>query len=115
MNKLDKTCCYIALLVCVFTLSSTVLAKENPLAPDSIKGTVKVNAEGVIELVEKYEGLIVVDSRIKADRKQGYIEGSIGLQDIDTSCDSLAKTIPNKSNPSLFYCNGMGLLRQNLI
>ena len=107
MNKLDKTCCYIALLVCVFTLSSTVLAKEKPLAPDSIKGTVKVNAEGVVELVEKYENLVVVDSRITADRKQGYIEGSIGLPDIDTSCDSLAKTIPSKANPSLFYCNGV--------
>ncbi len=107
MNRLNRSCCYIGLMICIFMLSGTAVAKEMPLAPDSIKGTTKVNAEGVIELVEKYEDLIVVDSRIKADRKQGYIEGSIGLQDIDTTCDTLAKTIPSKTNPSLFYCNGV--------
>lgn len=70
MNRLNKSCCYTGLMLCIFMLSGTAVAKEMPLAPDSIKGTVKVNAEGVIDLVEKYEDLIVVDSRITADRKQ---------------------------------------------
>ncbi len=107
MNKLDKVCCYMGLMICIFVLSGTAFAKEAPLAPDSIKGTVKVNAEGVIELVEKHENLVMVDSRIKADRKQGYIEGSISLPDIDTSCDSLAKIIPKKDSVAIFYCNGV--------
>ena len=86
---------------------SVLTAKEMPLAPESIKGTTRVDAEGVIDLVGKHENMIMVDSRIIADRKQGYIEGSIGLPDIDTTCDSLAKVIPKKNSMALFYCNGV--------
>jgi rhodanese-related sulfurtransferase len=107
MNKLDNICSYMVLAVCILMLSGTVAAKEMPLAPESIKGTTRVDAEGVIDLVEKHSDLIMVDSRIKADRKQGYIEGSISLPDIDTTCDSLAKIIPKKESMSLFYCNGV--------
>jgi rhodanese-related sulfurtransferase len=107
MNKLDNICFYVGLVVCIFMFSGTATAKEMPLSPESIKGTTKVNAEGVIDLVEKHENLIMIDSRITADRKQGYIEGSIALPDIDTSCDSLAKIIPKKTSMTLFYCNGI--------
>jgi rhodanese-related sulfurtransferase len=65
-----------------------------------------VDAEGVLELAEKNPELVIVDARIRQDRLQGYIEGSISLPDVDTSCESLAKVIPRKSTPVLFYCNG---------
>ncbi|WP_455366992.1 rhodanese-like domain-containing protein, partial [Kaarinaea lacus] len=43
-----------------------------------------------------------------SDRESaGWIEGSVGLPDYDTSAESLAKHIPSKSTPVLFYCNGV--------
>jgi len=76
-------------------------------SPENIPGSVKVTAEGFIDLVDTIPELIVIDSRIPGDRKQGYVEGSISLPDVETTCDSLAKKIPNKTHPTLFYCNGV--------
>jgi len=76
-------------------------------SPESIEGTTKVTAEQLIELVGEIPNLIIVDSRIPGDRKQGFIEGSISLPDVDTNCESLAKTIAKKTSPVLFYCNGV--------
>jgi rhodanese-related sulfurtransferase len=75
--------------------------------PDQIPGTTRVDADGVIKLVEKTPNLVIVDSRVSGDRKQGFIEGSISLPDEETSCASLAKAIPSKATPALFYCNGV--------
>lgn len=75
--------------------------------PDQIPGATRVDADGVIKLVEKFPDLTIVDSRVSADRKQGYIEGSISLPDDETHCASLAKAIPSKATPALFYCNGV--------
>lgn len=91
-------------LTCLLTIN-TVLAVE--ISPESIEGTTKVDAEGFIELADKTPSLIIIDSRIPGDRKQGYIEGSISLPDVNTHCDSLAKLINKKTAPSLFYCNGI--------
>lgn len=76
-------------------------------SPEDIPGSVKVTAEGFIDLVDTIPNLIVIDSRIPGDRKQGYVEGSISLPDIETSCKSLATKIPAKDSPTLFYCNGV--------
>lgn len=76
-------------------------------SPESIEGTTKVNAEEFISLVEKLPELTIIDSRIPGDRKQGYIEGSLSLPDVDTTCESLTKFISKKDAPSLFYCNGV--------
>jgi len=95
------------------TILSSVMAITSyadasaPKSPESIDGTTKVTAEGFIELVETKPDLIIIDSRIPGDRKQGYVEGSISLPDIDTTCDSLAKNIPEKTSAALFYCNGV--------
>jgi len=62
---------------------------------------------GLISLVEKIADLTLVDSRIPGDRKQGFIEGSLSLPDVETTCDSLAKVISAKNAPTLFYCNGV--------
>ncbi len=73
---------------------------------DHIPGVNKVNAEQLIELATEIPNLLIIDSRIVSDRAHGHIEGSTSLPDINTDCDSLAETIPDKQQPALFYCNG---------
>ena len=80
-------------------------AKEN-LSPLTITGTLKVNAEELIELAGKTDDLIIIDSRIKSDRQQGYIEGSLSLPDSETSCATLSEILTHKKSPVVFYCNG---------
>lgn len=75
--------------------------------PATIEGSSTVDAEGTIEMIQNNENLILVDARITKDRSHGYIEGSISLADIDTTCATLAAIIPSKSTPALFYCNGV--------
>jgi rhodanese-related sulfurtransferase len=83
------------------------LAGEEQDAPLLIPGTTKVFAEDILDLVEKIPNLLIIDARIRTDRSQGYIEGSISLPDIKTKCATLAKVIPKKNTPVLFYCNGV--------
>jgi len=84
-----------------------VMGGETPVvSPDSIPGTTKVDAEGVLQLVHQLPRLIVIDARIVSDRLQGYIEDSVSLPDIKTNCASLKKLSADRSTPLLFYCNG---------
>ena len=76
-------------------------------APLLIPGTSKISAEDVLDLAEKIPELIIIDSRIRSDRKQGYIEGSVSLPDIETNCKTLSKVIPTKKSAVIFYCNGV--------
>ena len=77
------------------------------VSPETIDGVINVGAEGLIEKVMEIPELVLIDSRITSDRKEGYIEGSISLPDIETSCETLAATIRTTSTPVLFYCNGI--------
>lgn len=92
------------LLVFCIHLAHSVEYKNTPFY---IAGVTAVTAEQVLDLVEKTPTLMIIDARIKADRQQGYIEGSISLPDIKTNCTSLAKLIPKKNTSVLFYCNGV--------
>jgi rhodanese-related sulfurtransferase len=92
-------------------LAGSVLAENKVVAPESIPGATIVDAEGVLDLVEKFPRLVMVDARIRQDRKLGYIEGSVTLTDVDTTCESLARIIPQKSSPVLLYCNGLSCVR----
>jgi len=95
-------------VLCICLAGSLFLASAwAAKSPESIEGTVKVTAEGFIDLVEKIPNLTVIDSRIPGDRKQGFVEGSLSLPDVDTTCDSLKKVISKKNAPTLFYCNGV--------
>lgn len=91
-----------ALLSCL--IAGTAFAETSP---ESIDGTTKVDAEAFIGLFDEIPNLTIIDSRIPGDRKQGFIEGSISLPDVDTTCESLSKFISKKDSPSLFYCNGV--------
>lgn len=92
--------------VLAMDLAGVAAAADKVIAPDTIPGTVKVDAEGVLDVAEKIPQLVIIDARIRQDRVQGYIEGSVSLPDVDTSCEALKKIIPRKSSPVLFYCNG---------
>lgn len=94
-----------AALAVAFATQASGEAKA-PRAPDNIPGTIKVDAEGLIDTLARVPELVLIDSRIAMDRKQGYIEGSISLPDTDTDCDSLSLLIPSLDRPALFYCNG---------
>lgn len=94
------------LVVCTWLLLVSLQAGATK-SPEFIKGSTRVTAEQFIDLVGKIPNLIVIDSRIAGDRKQGYVEGSISLPDVDTTCKTLAQKIPSKTTPTLFYCNGV--------
>ena len=94
---------YVTGFLCLVTACACA---EGYTSPDTIDGTKKIDAEGLIELVSQNENQIIIDSRIPSDRKLGHIPGSISLPDTDTSCESLARTIPEKTSPVVFYCNG---------
>lgn len=98
------------LLLCLFLggWPAQAAAEGNKVvAPETIPGTTRVDAEGVIALVEKMPDVVLIDSRVKSDRLQGYIEGSISLPDGETHCRSLAKVVRSRTSPVLFYCNGV--------
>lgn len=96
---------FLILLASIFSVN-TVMAEEKE-TPQFLEGTVRVSAEEVIGLVEKFDNLVIVDSRKKSDLTKGYIEGSVSLPNTETTPDTLAKLVPNKSTPIVFYCNGI--------
>ncbi len=92
--------------VLLWASAAAAWAAAGVRAPEEIPGVVRVDAEGLIETVRTVEDLVLVDSRIAMDRKQGYIEGSLSLPDVETDCERLAAVVPVKTHPVLFYCNG---------
>ncbi len=73
----------------------------------NISGAEVITAEGLLNKVYEYPGLVIVDTRHKGDRVQGYIEGSVNLSDTDTDCSRLAEIISSYETPAMFYCNGI--------
>ncbi len=100
-------------LVMFLCLASTATASESYTSPETIEGTHRIEAEGLIQLVNHNENQIIIDSRISSDRKLGYIPGSISLPDTETTCGSLARVIPQQSDPVVFYCNGPNCRRSD--
>ena len=100
-------------LFTLFCLASATADSETYTSPETIDGTHKIEAEGLIQLVIQNENQIIIDSRISSDRKLGYIAGSVSLPDTDTNCGSLARLIPQKSDPVIFYCNGPSCRRSD--
>jgi len=103
MKLMTKLLIFIGLSLLV----SNITFAEGKLVPEFIDGTTRVNAEQMIELVDKYANLVIVDSRKASDYEKGYIEGSSSLPDTQTSAESLHKVIDSKQTPVVFYCNGV--------
>jgi len=93
-------------LLMMTTLLPASAAGNRVISPDRIEGVTNVDAEGLIDLVSATPGLVLIDSRVGADRKDGFIEGSISLPDSDTNCATLGAHIPALDKPLLLYSNG---------
>jgi rhodanese-related sulfurtransferase len=76
-------------------------------APTYIAGATTVNAEQIIALVGSTPGLVIIDSRKAEDFVQGAVEGALLLTDTDMTPEALARVVPDKKTPVLFYCNGL--------
>ena len=87
-------------------LAAGIACADDYLSPDSIEGATTIDAESLIELAGELDDLVIIDSRIHSDRRQGYIPGSASLPDTETDCSSLFRVIYRKNTPSVFYCNG---------
>ncbi|WP_455222019.1 rhodanese-like domain-containing protein [Kaarinaea lacus] len=99
---------FLKLMMFVSMCCMAVNAFAETKAPEFIDGTKRVSAEEVVELATNIPDLIIIDARKTSDRDSaGWIEGSVGLPDYDTNAESLAKHIPSKTTPVLFYCNGV--------
>jgi rhodanese-related sulfurtransferase len=99
------------LIITVIGFALTLGFAPNALAdgaPMEIKGARTVNADAVIELIQKTNNLIILDNRSLADYEAGHIEGSTRLIDTDiTSEAAIAQHVKSKDTPVLFYCNGL--------
>ena len=93
------------ILILGLFVSSYVAAGE--MTPETLAGTTKVTAEEMIGLLDKHADLVIIDARKSSDHAKGYIEGSVGLPNTDTTPASLAKHIKSKSTPVAFFCNGI--------
>lgn len=110
MNGPRQTLLTLCLLGTVF-LWPGAAGGDSYISPERIAGVSTVDAEGLIELMTRTPGLVLIDSRVSADRKDGYIEGSLSLPDSETDCTALASLVPSLDNPVLFYCNGIRCAR----
>lgn len=99
----------LGLFTCLLWLAGTGAAESlgKIEVPDAVPGVTTLDAEGLIGLVQRLPGLVLIDSRVPADRHQGYIQGSISLPDSQTACATLGDVLPDLDNPVLFYCNGV--------
>ena len=95
----------LVILLTFFFIFNTSFA-DDYISPAEIKGSTKIDAESLIKLAAEHENLVIIDSRIKSDRRQGYIAGSISLPDTKTDCFSLFQIINRKNTATVFYCNG---------
>jgi rhodanese-related sulfurtransferase len=76
-------------------------------APMEIPGAKTVDAKQVVDLIGKESKLVVVDARIPEEYREAAIEGAVNVVNTDVTADTLAKVVPTKLTPVLFYCNGL--------
>ncbi len=106
MDKLSLKASFITFFLLTLLLVFRLSFADDYLSPESIEGSTTIDAESLIQLAQEHDNLIIIDSRIRADRRQGYIADSVSLPDTDTDCSSLFRIIYRKNTPTVFYCNG---------
>jgi rhodanese-related sulfurtransferase len=110
MNRPHQLLFFLCLLGTV-ALSPGPAGGAGYTSPGQIDGVSTVDADGLIDLYSSMPGLVMIDSRIRADRKDGFIEGSLSLPDDETDCTTLATLVTATDTPVLFYCNGVRCAR----
>lgn len=105
----------LALLFCNLfsSVPGTALANSKPYAPESIDGAVIVTAEEVVELILDTPGMLIIDSRKKAEYFKGHIEGAVSLLNTEMTEQDFLAVAPDKDADILFYCNGVRCLRSS--
>jgi rhodanese-related sulfurtransferase len=98
------------LLIPVLLIVLPALA-EKPLAPEQIPGTIRLSAEQTVDLILSTPNLVVIDARAVDEYAKGHIEGAISLLDTTMTEAALAKSVPDKTTPLMFYCNGERCMR----
>jgi rhodanese-related sulfurtransferase len=79
---------------------------EQPIVQAEIPGVTRVNAEEVVDMINKLPRLVVIDSRRNVEFEHGHIEGSINITDTEMTPARLKRVAPRQDTPLLFYCNG---------
>jgi rhodanese-related sulfurtransferase len=102
MKLLSLKALALSTMLCLFSS----FASAEGSAPESIEGTTRITAEDLINLFDELDDLVLVDARIDKDRTGGFIEGSVSIPDVVATPELLAKHIPTKATPVVFYCNG---------
>lgn len=100
--------------VIIAAFLATTLKAEEFIAPEQLKGTIRVNATQLVDLIVNTDEIVVIDSRKPEDREGGYIEDSIALPDFNTTPLTLAEIIPTLNTPIAFYCNGIKCKRSSI-
>jgi rhodanese-related sulfurtransferase len=96
-----------SLLLAIAAILSVALPAAAQEAPMEIAGATTVNARQVFDLVSKTPNMVILDNRKPEDFAAGHIDGAIRLIDTEVTSETLAKYIPVKDTPVLFYCNGV--------
>jgi len=86
---------------------------DKPLAPQTIPGTVTVDAERAVLLIQATPHLVIVDSRLSEEHAKGHIPGAVNLLDTEMTEAALSRIAPDRDTPLLFYCNGERCLRSS--
>lgn len=87
-------------------LTAVPALADKPIAPESIPGTSRVSAEQLVEMINTTPDLVIIDARHHKEYAKGHIEGAHYLLDTDMTPERLARKVPNKETPVVFYCNG---------
>lgn len=104
---------YFSKFAVLFLFFQPIAWAEKPLAPESLPGITRVDAEMAAELIVGTANLVVIDSRKDIEYSKGHIQGSVSLLDTDMTFESLAEHVPDETIPVLFYCNGKRCLRSS--
>jgi rhodanese-related sulfurtransferase len=99
------------LLLSLLLLCSAVAQADKPIAPEHITGATDLKAEQIIELILNTPELVIIDARKQDEFAKGHIENAISLLDTKMTEEALARHVPDKETPLLFYCNGERCLR----
>ena len=79
--------------------------------PETISGVENLTAQSLVLLAQGIDDLKLIDTRLPADRYNGFIEDSIFLSDLDRVCAGLKSSDAAKQQTLVFYSNGIHCAR----
>jgi rhodanese-related sulfurtransferase len=91
-------------LLIVLALTSLPLVAQDE-APSRIEGAKIVAADWIMKKIAAEEEVIIVDSRIESEYREGHIPGAVNI-DTDHLAQQPELLPRSKSFPIVFYCNG---------